>query len=122
MEGGEAMVGGSDHGAFYIFSTQTGVLLDVIQHTQGMAQTVAVREIQKRKTYIDVRLDHRRRRTKSNRHRIFVGRSGEAYDLSLETKGAAGYVDSAEFAFHLCLGDSPAGNDDGDIAVRHSER
>ena len=43
VEGGEVIVGGSDHGMVYIFSARTGAQLDVIHHsTDAMVQTVAV--------------------------------------------------------------------------------
>jgi hypothetical protein len=42
-EEGEAVVGGSDHGAVYVFGVHTGAQLDVIQHEKdAMVQTIAV--------------------------------------------------------------------------------
>ncbi|KIP01227.1 hypothetical protein PHLGIDRAFT_123544 [Phlebiopsis gigantea 11061_1 CR5-6] len=41
-EGGEVVVGGSDHGVAYVFDRATGVQLDVLRHAQkGMLQAIA---------------------------------------------------------------------------------
>lgn len=43
-EKGEVVVGGSDHGAVYVFGAHTGTKLDVIHHEKdAMVQTIAVR-------------------------------------------------------------------------------
>lgn len=40
----KAIVGGSDHGAVYVFDRKTGAPLDVLRHAQhGLVQTIAVR-------------------------------------------------------------------------------
>lgn len=42
-EEGAVVVGGSDHGAVYVFETATGGTLQTLQHTKGgMVQTVSV--------------------------------------------------------------------------------
>jgi hypothetical protein len=45
-EEGDAVVGGSDHGAVYVFGANTGTKLDTIHHEKGsMVQTIAVRSL-----------------------------------------------------------------------------
>lgn len=42
-EASKVVVGGSDHGAVYVFDRETGIQLDLLQHAQtGMVQTVTV--------------------------------------------------------------------------------
>ena len=42
-EQGSIIVGGSDHGAIYVFDANNGSTLDVIQHSRGLLGTIAVR-------------------------------------------------------------------------------
>jgi outer membrane protein assembly factor BamB len=42
-EGGEVVVGGSDHGSIYVFDRRTGETLQVLKHAQdGLVQTITV--------------------------------------------------------------------------------
>ena len=42
-ERAKAVVGGSDHGAVYVFDRRTGTPLDVLHHTEtGLVQTITV--------------------------------------------------------------------------------
>lgn len=42
-EASKVVVGGSDHGAVYVFDRETGVVLDLLQHAHdGFVQTVTV--------------------------------------------------------------------------------
>jgi hypothetical protein len=42
-EGSDAVVGGSDHGKVYIFERKSGMLLELLRHSEdGAVQTVAV--------------------------------------------------------------------------------
>lgn len=44
VDDASTIVGGSDHGAVYVFDRKTGAPLDVLQHAQqGLVQTIAVR-------------------------------------------------------------------------------
>ncbi|OJT06782.1 hypothetical protein TRAPUB_2365 [Trametes pubescens] len=45
VDGAQAIVGGSDHGAVYVFDRKTGAPLDVLRHAQqGPVQTIATTE------------------------------------------------------------------------------
>jgi hypothetical protein len=45
-ENSKVVVGGSDHGAAYIFDRETGTTLDLIRHAdRGLVQTVTVRAL-----------------------------------------------------------------------------
>ena len=42
-ENGQTVVGGSDHGAIYVFDRRSGELRDILQHTKsGLVQTITV--------------------------------------------------------------------------------
>ena len=43
-EGGSVIIGGSDHGVIYIFDTTSGASLDIIRHSRGRVQVLAVSE------------------------------------------------------------------------------
>jgi hypothetical protein len=45
-ENSKVVVGGSDHGAAYVFDRETGTTLDLIRHAdRGLVQTVTVRAL-----------------------------------------------------------------------------
>jgi len=42
-EDGKVVIGGSDHGAVYVFDRKTGVIWDVLLHNEDLVQVVTVR-------------------------------------------------------------------------------
>jgi hypothetical protein len=43
VEDSKVVVGGSDHGAVYVFDRETGGILDVLRHAEaGLVQTITV--------------------------------------------------------------------------------